>query len=212
MNDSAAASVEPHARRVAAMEASEVREWPRAAALWAELTEADPQDHESQLRLAEALFFAQHPAEAARVARLAARLRPKDHRPLVVLARAESILDPLAAIAAWRGVLALAPGEFEGWARLAELQGQRGRHGPALEALLRALALRPERPFTLALAARLLGALPMRQRHDWLRHNLPAAAPDAALALLHVMVRLEPEELGNQAALARALLARNGHA
>ncbi len=199
----------PVAEHAAAVEATEMRDWPAAVALWQPLARQRPADAECQLRLAEALYFAQVPVEAAR---LAARLLPRDHRPLMVLARAEAGLDPAAAIAAWRGVLALAPGEFEGWARLAELQGQRGRHGPALEALLRALALRPERPFTLALAARLLGALPMRQRHDWLRHNLPAAAPDAALALLHVMVRLEPEELGNQAALARALLARNGHA
>ncbi len=212
MNDSAAASVEPHARRVAAMEASEVREWPRAAALWAELTEADPQDHESQLRLAEALFFAQHPAEAARVARLAARLRPKDHRPLVVLARAESILDPLAAIAAWRGVLALVPREFEAWARLAALLGQHGSMAHALEALVRALALRPDHPFALALAGRLLGSLPTGQREGRVKQAMASASPDAALALLHVHAQLQPQDMRIQAALAEALLARHAQA
>ena len=65
---------DPAARHAAALEATELREWPQAAALWQALAEATPTDAECQLRLAEALYFAQQPAEAARVARLAARL------------------------------------------------------------------------------------------------------------------------------------------
>ncbi len=87
MNDSLAPPRADTQRR-AALEATGLRDWPQATALWQALAAANPADAECQLRLAEALCFAQQPAEAARTAQQAARLAPRDPRPLVVLARA----------------------------------------------------------------------------------------------------------------------------
>ena len=207
MNDSAPP-------RMAALDATEAQDWPLARTLWTTITTAQPRDGEAQLRLAEALYFAQQPAEASAIARLAARLVPRDARPLLIIARAETALDlsaQHAATAAWRAVLALAPQSFEAWARLSEQLMRQGRIGAALESLVQALSIQAGHPFGLALAAQVLTTLPPRQRHERLVQLVAAASPDGGLALLHVAAQLDPQDQHAQQALATALLARRAY-
>ncbi|MBL6459318.1 glycosyltransferase [Belnapia sp. T6] len=199
------------ASRSLAEDATRRHAWVEAAALWQDLAETEPGAPEASLRLAEALFFLHRHAEAMQAAQRAAALAPQDIRPLILLARAQSGFGSPAAAAAWEAVLQRNAEDFEAWARLAQARMLLAESGRALAALLRALALRPDHPFGLGLAAALLRGLSPEERQARLR-EAAAANTDAGLVLLQVAVQLDAADPVAAELLAARLLARNAYA
>jgi tetratricopeptide (TPR) repeat protein len=168
------------ARRAAARAATERRDWADALPRWQALEAAAPADADLLIESARVHGFADRNAQAAERYRRVLELAP-GRRGDVLLSLAWQTLwagqpeaaEPLFAEVAARPSAYAGGGDgFDAWRGLAEARRNSGRLEPALEALGRAQALRPEDRDVARQAA---------QTHAWLDRHEEAAARYSAL-------------------------------